>query len=117
MSAPLRMRHAVGDGPPAAGKTPLAHRHAMRNAACRACHAACPQILLASMWIACAYRNQALDPKDFVRAASNRAGRPAQRLPHAIAALAARWARPMAGLSTIFVGKDVDILSMRDLSR
>jgi|UPI0002E76057 hypothetical protein len=42
------------------------------------------------MWIACAYRNQALDPKGFVRAASNRAGRPAQRLPHAIAAVAAR---------------------------
>jgi len=77
-------------GPPATCKALLAHRHVMRIAACRARHAACPQILLASMWIACAYRNQALDPKDFVLAASNRAGRPAQRLPHAIAAVAAR---------------------------
>ncbi|WP_158683377.1 hypothetical protein [Burkholderia sp. BE12] len=31
-----------------------------------------PQIVLASLWIACAYRDQALDPKDFVRAASKR---------------------------------------------
>ncbi|WP_208451233.1 hypothetical protein, partial [Burkholderia anthina] len=63
----------------------------------RATVQACPQIVLASLWIACAYRTQALDPKDFVRAASNAARRLAWCLP-----------RVLAGLSTIFVGKDVD---------
>jgi hypothetical protein len=62
------------------------------------------------MWIACAHRNQALDPKDFVPIASNRA------VP-AAAAAALRQARRPAGFSTYFVGKDVDILSMRDVSR
>ncbi|MCA8478662.1 MULTISPECIES: hypothetical protein [Burkholderia] len=34
---------------------------------------ACPQILLASVWIACAYRAQALDPKRLIRIAANAA--------------------------------------------
>ncbi|AXK63135.1 hypothetical protein CN645_07925 [Burkholderia sp. IDO3] len=89
-----------------AGNAVRAHRHAASRPACRAGRPACPQIVLASVWIACAYSTQALDPKDFVRAASNRARSFVQRLP-----------RVLAGLSTIFVGKDVDILSTLNLSR
>jgi hypothetical protein len=63
--------------------------------------ASSPQILLATMWIACAYRDQMLDPKDFLRAVMN----------------CARRARaPFAHLSTVFVGKHVDILRICDVS-
>ncbi|HHL4114318.1 TPA: hypothetical protein ACQ7VA_007062, partial [Burkholderia sola] len=76
------------------------------RAACHAGCPACPQFLLASVWIACAYRDQALDPKGLVRAASNTARR-----------RVSRRTTQRAGLSTIFVGKHVDILSMRVPSR
>ncbi|WP_218673985.1 hypothetical protein, partial [Burkholderia cenocepacia] len=69
-----------------------------------------PQIVLASMWIACAYRDQALDPKDFVRAASKTAReRPITGyvLPRRVTR---RLPRCSPRLSTDCVGKRVDSL-------
>ena len=98
----VRAASNAARGRKSAARTPIRHV----TGAFLAYESACPQIVLASVWIACAYQGQALDPKDFVRAASNAARRPAPRR-----------MRPRAGLSTLFVGKHVDILSMRDLSR
>jgi hypothetical protein len=69
------------------------------------------------MWIACAYRDQALDPKGFVRAASNaacNAHRPTGGTQSGARASSRdatyRLSRRVLRLSTDFVGKHVDSL-------
>ncbi|PRH12940.1 hypothetical protein C6T61_00775 [Burkholderia multivorans] len=95
----MQTRHART--PRSASPRHIAHR----DAATRPCTSrGYPQILLASLWIGCAYDAQAVDRKRFVRVDQNASREPFVRPPRCY-----RRGR-MPRLSTDFVGKRVDSL-------